>query len=170
MSSASPITVKIFAYGSNLCIERMRVRVPSARPLTVAALGGHELRFHKIGRDDSAKADAYCTGEPGHAVWGVVYELGGDDKKALDGFERGYHERNVTLDERGGGIVQAQVYLADADRIDPSLKPFSWYVALVAAGARQHGLPPEYLAAIEAVGTVEDPDHERHAREMSVIQ
>ena len=52
-----------FAYGSNLSSARMAARVPSARVVARAQLPGHALRFHKVGRDGSAKCDA-CTCPP----------------------------------------------------------------------------------------------------------
>ena len=34
---------------------------------------------------------------------------------------------------------------------DPSLTPYDWYKAFVLAGAREHGLPQDYVAALDAV-------------------
>lgn len=43
----------------------------------------------------------------------------------------------------------------------PRLKPYSWYLRFVVEGAKQHGLPEEYVATLEAVRAIEDPDKER---------
>ena len=81
-----PAGIAVFAYGSNLCVERILARVRSTRVLTVARLEGHALRFHKRGRDGSAKADAWSSGDPRDVVWGVVYELATADKATLSPF------------------------------------------------------------------------------------
>ena len=67
--------VKVFAYGPNLCIERLRARTPSARVALVGTLAGHSLRWHKKSRDGSGKCDAFATESGCDVVWGVVYEL-----------------------------------------------------------------------------------------------
>lgn len=164
--------IAVFAYGSNLCVERIRARIRSARVLTVARLEGHALRFHKRGRDGSAKADAWSSGDPHDAVWGVVYELGRADKAALDrieGVDHGYLDREVRLVTMSGDAVVAGVYEAQPSHVDPTLVPFTWYRDFVLHGAVQHGLPADYLAGIRAVEAIEDPDRERHGREAAVL-
>lgn len=47
--------MRYFAYGSNLCVRRLRRRVPSARALGPARLDGWTLRWHKRGEDGSGK-------------------------------------------------------------------------------------------------------------------
>jgi hypothetical protein len=54
-----------FAYGSNMSVSRLVARTPSAQPLGRCALRGHQLRFHKVGGDGSAKCDAFHTGNSG---------------------------------------------------------------------------------------------------------
>jgi len=154
-----------FAYGSNLLSARLRARAPSARAVGVAALPRRELRFHKRSRDGSAKCDAVPTGRAGDAVHGAVFELDESDWPALDRAEgRGAgYERSALEIEWQGAPVEA--YLAQAGFIEPALLPYSWYVELVVAGARQHGLPAEYVARLERQASMPDPDREREARE-----
>src|SRR5262249_4255523 len=38
-----------------------------------------------------------------------------------------------------------------SDRRDPTLRPSTRYMALVVAGAREHGLPAEYVEALRAI-------------------
>jgi gamma-glutamylcyclotransferase len=38
----------------------------------------------------------------------------------------------------------------------------------VLTGARQHGLPEDYVAALERTPARDDPDRERHAREAAL--
>jgi gamma-glutamylcyclotransferase (GGCT)/AIG2-like uncharacterized protein YtfP len=158
-----------FAYGSNMSITRLRGRVSSARPVTTATLTGHALRFHKIGRDGSAKCDAYPDGNPGHSVAGVVYAIDDAEKPALDraeGVGNGYAEKEVTLVTQSGEIVHASTY--QATKTDPGLRPFHWYRYHVLRGARENHLPETYVRRIEAVESVADPDPQRHEREMAI--
>jgi len=162
--------VLIFAYGSNLCMGRLKGRVPSARVVTVASLAGHALRFHKRSRlDGSGKADAYETGRATDEVWGVVYEIDPAEKPDLDkaeGLGAGYDEKTVTLESDDGREIVALAYVATD--IDPDLVPYGWYKAHVVRGARQHGLPEEYVRRIEVQASSDDPKQDRVRRERSV--
>ena len=50
-----------FAYGSNMLTARLRERMPSCKPLGIAKLPGHALRFHKRSKDQSGKCNAFAT-------------------------------------------------------------------------------------------------------------
>jgi hypothetical protein len=161
--------VNYFAYGSNMSMPRIRARVPSARPLGVFALPGHELRFHKIGRDGSAKCDAFFTGRETDAVHGVVFEIAAGEIDALDRAEdlgRGYRRRTVTVFDPTEGRIEAFAYFAIA--VDQRLRPFTWYKQHVLAGARSAGLRPRYVHRIEGVESIRDPDSGRELREMAI--
>jgi hypothetical protein len=51
-----------------------------------------------------------------------------------------------------------------ATSIDPGIRPYDWYRDLVIAGAREHGLPEEYVRILEKVATVMDSDADRAAK------
>ena len=143
-----------FAYGSNLSLRRLRARVPSATPLGNAVLYGHQLRFHKRGRDGSAKCDALTTLTPDQRVLGVVFDIASTHKSDLDlveGVGQGYETKTATL-------------------IDPKLKPYDWYKAHVLRGALEHQLAADYIQSIQDIESIPDPDHERHAREMLIYR
>lgn len=162
-----------FAYGSNMSTPRLRARTPSARPLATATLHGHVLRFHKRGRDGSAKCDAFATGIDSDRVVGVLYAIDLAERHRLDeaeGLNRGYRDATVSVLDAQGGSNQALIYLATPDFIDDSLHPFTWYKAFVASGAKEHGLPPGYGAEhIDPVEAVPDPDESRAAREGAIL-
>lgn len=150
-----------FAYGSNMLTRRLSERVPSARPVTVAILSGYELRWHKVSQDRSGKCDVVKVDTPQAKFVGVVHEILVSEKADLDaaeGLGNGYAEKQVTL-EAEGGEVQAQTYYAT--NVESSQVPYTWYKALVLAGARQHGLPEEYISAIEAVAAKADANASR---------
>ena len=155
-----------FAYGSNMC-GRLRGRVPSARSVRVAKLSNHSLRFHKHSTDGSGKGDAYFTGEPRDVIWGVVFEIDPREKAELDraeGLDRGYAEKQITVIDLDDNPHQVFMYAGEESHIDPTLSPYSWYKRFVVEGARQHHLPEEYIATIEAIEATADQDKKRNAR------
>ena len=133
---------------------RMRERVPSASPLGIGQLRGHTLRWHKRSKDRSGKCDAEATKCETDVVWGVVFACRASEKSALDqieGLGRGCDEKEVEILTETG-VVKASMYCA-TDK-DPSLQPYHWYKAFVVNGAREHGLPQDYIDHLEAVPSI----------------
>ena len=137
---------RYFAYGSNLTVSRMQERVPSATPLGVAHLERHRLAWDKLGADGTGKANlARCEDA---IVWGVVYGLDPGAWSTLDRFEPGYERISVTV-SLAGDLVGCTTYLAPGH---PDVAaPHGWYQDLVIEGARAHGLPADYLRALERI-------------------
>ena len=151
--------------------SRLAGRVRSARAVAVALLHGHKLKFHKKGKDGSGKCDAEYTNDARDVVYGVVFEMSRLEKPILDskeGLHRGYREKKVSLVTQAGETMEAMTYYATS--IEPVLRPFEWYREHVLRGAREHGLPAEYIAAIEAVEALPDPDKGRHERELAIYR
>jgi len=162
--------VLCFSYGSNMSLARLQDRVPSARFVAVAILPAHRLRFHKVSRDNSGKCDAEETENPNDRVYGVVYEIANDEKPDLDrkeGLGSGYDEKEVEVITDQGNLTSLMYF---ATRINSALKPYRWYKEHVLVGAREYGLPPEYIAQIEAIEAVEDPDATRSERELATYR
>jgi hypothetical protein len=163
------VTIKYFAYGSNMSLQRLLQRTPSARPLGRYSLPSHELRFHKIGRDGSGKCDAFHTGDPGSVVLGVLYHLAPDEKPLLDrveGLGNGYRENSITVYSQLGQAEQCFSYFAT--HTDQSLAPYSWYKQHVLVGAWEADLPATYVSSIECVDASEDPDEHRDAEQRAI--
>lgn len=158
-----------FAYGSNMSPERLQKRVPSATLIGVFSLARYELKFHKIGKDGSAKGDAFFTGNVSDVVLGVLYSIECSEKVQLDeaeGLGNGYEEKEVSLiNERGEATVGFLYY---ATNINSALPPFSWYVHHILKGAENAQLPKEYVQQISRVQTVEDADRQRDRLERSL--
>lgn len=159
-----------FAYGSNMSLARLRGRVPGAQPLGCFTLKAHDLRFHKSGKDGSAKCDAYFTPGTADSIYGVVFRIDPAEKPYLDaaeGLGRGYDQKDVTVVDRHGLSVNAITYFAT--RIDTNLRPYSWYVNHVLIGAREASLPLEYIEAkIASVQSIEDSDQARDAAQRAI--
>ena len=162
-------TLLNFAYGSNMLSARFRERAPSATPLFAAQLRSHSLAWHKRGRDGSGKCDVLASSDRYAVVHGVVYELSATDKPALDkaeGLGAGYEERAVTVMINGSELSRNLYY---ATAVDSSVRPFTWYKALVVAGAREHSLPAPYIAMLEQQEAKLDADLDRHRRNLALI-
>jgi hypothetical protein len=161
-----------FAYGPDMCTGRLRQRVPSAVPVRIARLLNHWLRFHKRSDDRSGKCDAFFTGEPADVVWGVLFDIDPAEKPQLDEYEgvsHGYVERLITVIDQAGGMHPVFMYAAEGGRIDPTLRPYSWYKRFVVEGARQHALPRDYVARIEAVPAEKDRNRSRDAENRRIV-
>jgi gamma-glutamylcyclotransferase (GGCT)/AIG2-like uncharacterized protein YtfP len=146
------MSVLYFAYGSNLKSGRMRQRVPSTRREAVAFLEDHRLVCNKRGRDGSAKANLVRAA--GHRVWGVLYRIERVHLAWLDRFETGYERVDVEVRTTAGDARSASTYRSDQITRDPI--PFEWYRGMILEGAREHGLPEEYLKVLEALPTRPD--------------
>lgn len=160
-----------FAYGSNLCVPRLKARTPSCQVVGKAILPAYHLRFHKIGRDGSAKCDAYYTGDPDHQVEGVLYRIDIIERPVLDEAEdlgRGYDSHQVVVESEQGKI-HALTYRARPEMIDTSLAPFCWYHSYVIDGARHHRLSQDYIKQLEQVAVAMDGNAERVALNQRVL-
>jgi hypothetical protein len=158
-----------FSYGSNMSSRRLFSRVPGAKFVTTAALHGHEMLFHKRGRDGSAKCDAFETQRDHDVVRGVVFEVSDPDQGVLDrkeGLGKGYEVKTVELITSSGKGMVAFTYYATF--IDRSLRPYHWYKHHVLAGAMEYGLPGVYINTIRRIESIVDPDPQRHLHEMAI--
>ncbi len=145
-----------FAYGSNLVLTRMRERVASARVLTTGQIAGYRLALDKRGADGSGKAN--LVHDPGSVVWGVVYCIDAADWAGLDAHEPGYARIDVEVATPLRRLA-AKTYRARVLTDEPVA--FDWYKRLIVEGAREHGLPPEWLETLAALPERPDPGSAR---------
>ena len=142
-----------FAYGSNMCratfIERRGMRPLAAHR---AFLDDYRLCFDlPIGPGERGVANLHP--EVGVRTWGVAYLLAAEACDFLDrteGAHRGFYRRvpvEVVADD--GRRLAAFAYQGEARR--PERKPSARYLGILLAGAREMGLPPEYVAWLEAL-------------------
>ena len=150
-----------FAYGSNLFRRRIEQRLGSCRFHGRGWLDGYALRFHKMSNDGSGKCNVYRTQNNADRVYGVLFELSVEQKLALDGFEGSGYVSVPVLVRSDYVNITAHTYIAKPNSIKPSLVPFDWYKAFVVEGAREVGLPGEYIRHLESNRSVEDLDHVR---------
>lgn len=151
---------RIFAYGSNMCLGRLReYDVQPERPGQPAQLQGYALRFNKRStKDGSGKANV----EPadGGVVWGVIYEISNEELGRLNRGEVGYSPMRMPV-IGPSGPVETWVHVAIERSNDLVLRPYTWYRRFLVEGARSHGLPQEYIGVLEAIEARDDPNRER---------
>lgn len=142
-----------FAYGSNLSTKRILKRCPSATVVCVASLNKFKLRFNKSGSDGSAKANIERTNSNNDVVHGVVYNIAKAEVAILDACEgEGTHYTRTTcrVVSAEGKRVKCSIYIAIACT-EKDTQPYTWYLAHIVTGAKEHKLPENYCAALEAV-------------------
>lgn len=150
-----PYELIYFAYGSNLLRERLTARCPGIKLHGTASLPGHRLTFDQLSTDGSGKG----AFEParGDALPGVLWSVPENELNNLDLAE-------------GAGIAYARHWVGVVDDDGENCRvltyrplnphkgalPFDWYLALVLAGAKQHGLPGEHIDRIQHTPCTED--------------
>ena len=163
------MTILYFAYGSNMLTARLTARCDSAIPTGIAYAENRVIEFSKRGIDGSGKATLRrATGE---RTPGVLFEIPKTQLGLLDraeGVGNGYERYNKIPIQRpdGARIVPVTTYLATSR--EPKLRPYDWYLALVLAGAYEHGLRDDHLAALSREAYLPDPDVDRQSRREAV--
>ena len=140
-----------FAYGSNLDVEQMETRTEAVHRAVRCRLPRHRLAFSKL-PDSGIGAFANIIADESSSVWGVAYWC---DENAIQRIDRRegvatghYRHENVDVVTDAGDVLHAMTYVAGDDNTREGLRPRSEYLRTIIAGARQHALPREYVAAL----------------------
>jgi cation transport regulator ChaC len=147
-----------FGYGSNMSrsifVERRRMRPLATRS---ARLDDYRLCFNiPIGPGERGVANLQA--QTGARTHGVLYLLAAADFDRLDrteGVQFGVYRRipvEVTLDD--AQRVAAVTYQSSLTQ--DARKPSARYMGLLLEGARQHGLPGEYLRFLQSFELAHD--------------
>ena len=158
-----------FGYGSNMLTDKLKRkdRCPSAIPIAVARTNKYTLKFHKVStKDGSGKGDMAFTGSETDELYGVVFSIDKSEESKLDRAEGlGYGYKKMEIDVEGITKGPLRVWAYYATDINSELKPYHWYKGQTVDGAKEHGLPPDYIKKIEAFESIPDPDKERVDKE-----
>jgi len=169
-----------FAYGSNMLVKRLKQerRCPSAEKIPPSEgsqhmIKKHRFRFHKEStKDGSGKGDAEETNNTNDVVYGVLFSIKDEEELKLDkeeGFGHGYAKKTIdVIDEKTSDVIPARIYFAT--NIVPNLKPYDWYKRQTVKGARDNGLPEEYIKEIESFESKEDTNEVRRRREEKLLE
>ncbi|WP_462261533.1 gamma-glutamylcyclotransferase family protein [Ferruginibacter sp.] len=163
----------IFAYGSNMNINRLTLRVPSATKVSNVFLTGYKLVCNKVSKKDgSAKANIEKSDIATDIVWGILFEIDSNEKTLLDkaeGLGKGYNEDCLTFTDENSLKHIAQVYIADSNSINNSLVAYDWYKEFIITGAIQNQLPADYILQLQSIPFIPDPDEERRIKHFSIL-
>lgn len=171
MPPPPPPSIPYFAYGRNMGAQAMELACPGHRFLGAAELPGHRLAFTRRSlRTGTGVADILAA--PGRSVWGALYELDDAHIAAIDEKEGNgwaYERRAVSVSVAvatgeasdaaatsgtgaagHAGELEAFAYTVitpDGEHVPPSRE----YLQALLDGARERGLPDDYVAALDAV-------------------
>ncbi|MCT3944942.1 gamma-glutamylcyclotransferase [Elizabethkingia anophelis] len=162
--------MKIFAYGSNMNLNRLKERVPSANKLLNVFIKGYTIKCNKISTDGSSKANIIKTSNDDDIVWGVIFDIDNSEKSNLDEYEGGYNESTLSFLDSENNPHEAQVYIADESTVNEELLPYDWYKEYIVSGAKENDLPQEYIEKLEAINFIEDTNTERRNKNLGVSQ
>jgi hypothetical protein len=137
-----------FAYGSNMDPAQMLARCPSAMRVCPVVLPEHRLVFNRSG---TYRPGGVANIEPAadERVYGILWKMAGTDFIRLDQAEdpRAYRRERARVYSLRGRPYDCHVYFAIPDH--PDLPDHDYLDGLIQAG-RNAGLPPEYLAQLDA--------------------
>ncbi|MGZ4109994.1 MAG: gamma-glutamylcyclotransferase family protein [Actinomycetota bacterium] len=141
-----------FAYGARMNSDTMRDDVPEAVAIGPASLDGYRLVFNVPSRSWGGGA-ANAVAAPGAHLWGVLWDIGDADMKALDSFRGDDRMQQVLEIEVQGpeGPVEATTFAIDSP--ERFVAPTARYLAMLRAVTQDHGLPDEALAEIDAAAS-----------------
>ncbi len=163
----------IFAYGSNMNINRLTQRVSSATKVANVFLRGYKLVCNKVSKDGSAKANMEKSDIATDIVWGILFEIDNNEKPMLDiaeGLGKGYNEDCLTFTDENNLKHIAQVYIADSKSINNCLVVYNWYKEFIITGAIINQLPADYITQLQSIPCIPDPDEKRSEKNYSIMQ
>lgn len=141
------VKYKIYAaYGSNMNLQQMSHRCPTARVIGTGIIKDYELLF----RGTSGSAVATIEYKDGKSVpvllWKITY---GDnipnDERNLDiyeGFPRLYRKEMIKVELSNGDNIEAMVYIKNYGKI---AKPSEYYYQIIEQGYLKNGIDLSYL-------------------------
>lgn len=142
------------AYGSNLNLEQMANRCPTAKVVGNSKINGYRLLFR------GAHAGAVATIEPfkGESVPVLAWEITPADEAALDRYEGWpFLYRKETIKVRlNGKTMQAMVYIMNEGR--PLGQPSCYYYSTILDGYKSAGFDVEILRKAVADSFEEDDE------------
>lgn len=133
-----------FAYASNMHQAQMKRWCPASRFLQAAALPGFRFVYDGLSVTWDGAVGNIVAAE-NETVWGALYEITARDRLTLDSFEgypRNYDHKDVDVAARDGRIYRAMTYYRTGR---PLGKPHPDYERIVLDGAKESGLPDEYV-------------------------
>lgn len=144
-----------FAYGSNLHQGQLLARCGGSLSTSdesprIARLANYRLVFNMDGGDGEVYAN---IATPGDGVLGVVYRCSTAALARLDVYEEGYDRLDVVVIGEQENSIPAIAYIARPENVTTARKPNQEYLETILRGAREHGLPQEYIRQLAAIAS-----------------
>lgn len=147
------MTVKYFAYGSNMAAEVMEGLCPRSRFLGVARLDGYRLAFTRRSiRTGTGVADVIPARD--ETVWGVLYEIEDDELTAIDrkeGYGWAYTRVLCPVLLAAGGQGQGAVVYTVRVKEPAQVLPSRQYLDRLILAAHERRLPNTYVEKLETM-------------------
>ena len=156
-SSADGLSIRYFAYGSNLATS-VREGRRSLRPLTAAPglVRDERLAFNMPGFSPLEPAFASIAPAPGEECHGGCFALTLEDWARLcasEGVPFGYRVREVPVELYTGEVVSAWTLSAGVVRSPVDLPPSERYLSLIRMGAQELGLTRAWQERLAKIPT-----------------
>jgi gamma-glutamylcyclotransferase (GGCT)/AIG2-like uncharacterized protein YtfP len=144
--------MKYFAYGSYMSLDFMRELCPSVHFVMLAQLPNFHIEFRRYSEEYQGGVSSIIQA-PGEMIKGVLYDV--DEKEfgpldILESVPQGVYRRDTFLVfGEDGQWHHAQLY-----RLTNPAGPYApapKYLDQMIAGAKEHGLDPEYTAKLVAL-------------------
>jgi len=143
------------SYGSNMNLEQMAVRCPTAKVVGTTMLNGWRLQFNGV---------ATIIPEPGAQTPVVVWTIEPADERALDryeGFPNFYYKKDLTV-ILDGKPVTAMVYIM-SDGYSENV-PSEYYFNIIAQGYKSAGFSPKPLMQALERARIKQWEHNKKPR------
>jgi gamma-glutamylcyclotransferase (GGCT)/AIG2-like uncharacterized protein YtfP len=145
-----------FSYGSFLDYETLKRHCPGGKFVTRAFLPNWEVQFNYLSKTYGAGVTG-IEPAPGRLVRGVVYNVPPKEMEHLDTIEAVpegfYYRQRILVVGDEGNLLKVETYRTTHPQ--GPFKPCKRYLGLMVKGAKEHGLDPEYIRELEAVGTID---------------
>ena len=133
-----------FAFASNMNRAQMTRWCPASRFLKTVFLEGFRFVYDGFSVTWDGAVGNIVPSAAEH-VWGALYKITERDRLTLDAFEgypRSYDHKDVEVKDRDGNVYTAMTYLRTGRALG---KPHPDYERIVIDGAKECGLPEEYI-------------------------
>jgi len=129
------------AYGSNMDIEQMSRRCPSAIPIAKGKAKGYRLLFK------GSMSGCYATIEPcqGAEVPVLLWDIEPRDERALDRYEGfpSFYRKEIVEVETERGLIKGMAYVMESSRKFGA--PDEWYYDVLERAYERFGFDQEIL-------------------------
>lgn len=140
-------TITYFAYGSNMDVEQMRDRCPSAKFLNTAVLLDYKFALDSEGC-------ATVTPCEGKEVFGVIWNISAEDEKALDRYEGvsvGCYNKETLKVRPEGYFTKFPMLIYVSRRGKNNGERRNGYMEKIVEAAKKHGFDSSYLGMLKDI-------------------